>query len=341
MFRPHGHRWVIALIVFFLSADTVVLARASGLLRLPRELSDIQRVRQGAATVVARYEELARQAGVDKDREVDEALARWRNQANSVLAAVDVARVVSQSQEVQRVISRAVLRKQESIIVEILQKDPGVRRWLLPPLLIQVVGGPSGAILLQPQPVVTSETQAELSRRPELLGFAQMLEFEISQGKVEPVRPQDQWRRLRQLQAEARALQRSIEQAREWAALSPLSGPGVVVEASDAPGGYLWDEIVHEEDIVDIVTALFAAGARGVDVGGVRWQARSWVRCVGPVIVVADRPVPANPVVIRAVGDPEKLADAVAPIAIRFSELGKKLEVTAVDRLTLPAAQES
>lgn len=330
---------ISGLILAFLFTDTLVLARASGLLRLPRELSEVQRIRQGAAAVVRQYEELARQTGVDDDPEVKAVLASWRRQGGSVLATVDVARLVSHSREVQRVISRALARRQEILVGEILQNDPGVQRWLSPPILVQVVGGSTGALLVQPQQVVTAQTEEELARRPELLGFAQVLEFEISQGKVRAVSSEDQWRRLRQLQAEVKLLQRSIEQAREWAALATLSGPGVVIEASDAPGGYLWDEIVHEEDIVGIVTALFEAGARGVDVGGVRWQAQTWVRCVGPVVMVRNKAVPANPVVIRAVGDPERLREAVEPLQQSFSHLGKRLSVATVDSLTLPAAQ--
>ncbi|MBE3578178.1 MAG: DUF881 domain-containing protein [Limnochordales bacterium] len=340
MLLTHRQGLVSGLILAFLFTDTLFLARATGLLRLPQELTEIQRIRQGAAAVVRQYEELARQSGVDEDPEVKAVLASWRRQGGSVLATVDIARLVSHSREVQRVISQALARKQERLVAEILQKDRGVQRWLSPPVLVQVVGGPTGALLVQPRQVVTAQTEEELARHPDLLGFAQVLEFEISQGKVRPVSSQDQWRRLRQLKTEVEVLQRSIEKARQWAALSPLSGPGVVIEASDAPGGYLWDEIVHEEDIVGIVTALFGAGAQGVDVGGVRWQAQTWVRCVGPVVMVRDKAVPANPVVIRAIGDPERLQEAVKPIQEVFARLGKRLTVTAVDSLVLPAGQQ-
>ena len=82
----------------------------------------------------------------------------------------------------------------------------------------------------------------------------------------------------------------------------PLEGPGVIVEAADAPGGYLWAEIVHDQDIREIVNSLYHAGAEGWRIGSWRLGTAGWVRCVGPVVVVNGETVAANPIVIRAVG---------------------------------------
>ena len=60
-------------------------------------------------------------------------------------------------------------------------------------------------------------------------------------------------------------------------------------------------------------------------------------RCAGPVVLVNQRPIVVNPIVIKAVGDPELLERAVQEIADRFALLGKRLEVRRTERVSLAA----
>ncbi|MBE3583241.1 MAG: DUF881 domain-containing protein [Limnochordaceae bacterium] len=342
MARVEFSRLLSSLVLVFITLDSLVLARANGLIRLPQELSQVQRVRQGAQIVVQQYEEWARQTQVGDDPQVQQALSRWQAEAHSVLAVVDVARLISQSREVQQTISRAIERRQRNIIVDMLAADPGVRRWWAPTVTFYVVGGTPGIRVLQQQAVVTTPTIEAIAHRPELAGFAQILELEVSQGRLRLVSQDDQWQRLQQLQAEMLILQHSLDRIKQLAALSAVTGPGVVVEASDRPGGYLWDEIVHEEDIETIVSSLADAGAIGIEVGGVRWNAQSWIRCIGPVIVVNGKTVSANPVVVRAVlpvgQDPQRLVEALSAVQRSFAQLGKRLAIHPERELTLPAS---
>ena len=80
-----------------------------------------------------------------------------------------------------------------------------------------------------------------------------------------------------------------------------------------------------------------AAGAAGVEIRGQRITVRSSVRCAGPVVLVNQRPIVVNPIVIKAVGDPELLERAVQEIADRFALLGKRLEVRRTERVSLAA----
>lgn len=140
---------------------------------------------------------------------------------------------------------------------------------------------------------------------------------------------------LERLKADYDSLRRALEEARDIAGLSALEGSGVIVRAYDAEGGYTWDKIVHDRDIRDIVNLLFDAGARGIEVGGERLVTRSSIRCAGPVVLVNNRVVPVDPVVIRAVGEPNVLARALQGIRRDFRHQGKRLEIVKEEKLAV------
>ena len=86
-----------------------------------------------------------------------------------------------------------------------------------------------------------------------------------------------------------------------------------------------------------MVNELFAAGAKGVAVGGQRLVTTSPIRCVGPVIRVNQKEIRANPVTIEAVGDPEVLASGLD--IIRFSlefHRNFRVEVEEKESIVLP-----
>ncbi|MFZ5925106.1 MAG: DUF881 domain-containing protein [Bacillota bacterium] len=143
--------------------------------------------------------------------------------------------------------------------------------------------------------------------------------------------------RIRALQEEIRALQDELTVIRERAGVAELRGPGMIVHAYDARNGYQSREIVHEKDIKDILNLLFYAGARGAEVGGQRIVAQSSIRCAGPVLLVNQQLVPVNPVVIKAVGDPDALKRALTEVEGRFERDGKRLEIKVQALVTLAA----
>lgn len=143
--------------------------------------------------------------------------------------------------------------------------------------------------------------------------------------------------RIRALQEEIGVLQEELSAIRERAGVVELSGPGIIVHAYDARNGYQSRDIVHERDIKDILNLLLYAGARGAEVGGQRIVAQSSIRCAGPVLLVNQQPVPVNPVVIKAVGDPDALEGALAEVEGRFERDGKRLETKAQELVTLAA----
>lgn len=98
----------------------------------------------------------------------------------------------------------------------------------------------------------------------------------------------------------------------EMAGLAPVAGPAVRVTLTDAPADFTPVGVdgdllvVHEQDIQDVVNALFAGGAEAMTVQGQRVISTTAVKCVGNTVVLHGVPY-APPYVITAIGDQEAL----------------------------------
>ncbi len=72
--------------------------------------------------------------------------------------------------------------------------------------------------------------------------------------------------RIETLSHEINTLSSLYKQISEESGFMEVSGEGVIIQAYDAEGGSLWDEIVHDADILDIINCLMDSGAKGVQV---------------------------------------------------------------------------
>ncbi|MEU0600593.1 DUF881 domain-containing protein [Streptomyces sp. NPDC006393] len=102
----------------------------------------------------------------------------------------------------------------------------------------------------------------------------------------------------------------------------PVKGKAVTVTLDDAPPnataklpGYPEPQpdylVIHQQDLQAVVNALWHGGARGIKVMDQRLISTSAVRCVGNTLILQGR-VYSPPYKITAVGDPEKLQQALA-----------------------------
>lgn len=104
------------------------------------------------------------------------------------------------------------------------------------------------------------------------------------------------------------------------AGLLPVSGRGIIITMEDAAAvGELdaEDYIIHAEDIHDILDELKVNGAQAISINDERVISTTNPVCAGPTIIVNDRRYPA-PYVIKAIGDPDVLYEAIetmAPVA--------------------------
>ncbi|MFH9551123.1 DUF881 domain-containing protein [Streptomyces sp. NPDC051445] len=101
-----------------------------------------------------------------------------------------------------------------------------------------------------------------------------------------------------------------------------VKGEAITVTLNDAPPnataklpGYPEPQpdylVIHQQDLQAVVNALWRGGARGIKVMDQRLISTSAVRCVGNTLILQGR-VYSPPYKIQAVGDPEKLQQALA-----------------------------
>ncbi|KPI26916.1 DUF881 domain-containing protein [Streptomyces sp. NPDC048253] len=101
-----------------------------------------------------------------------------------------------------------------------------------------------------------------------------------------------------------------------------VKGKAITVTLNDAPPnataklpGYPEPQpdylVIHQQDLQAVVNALWQGGAQGIKVMDQRLISTSAVRCVGNTLILQGR-VYSPPYKIQAVGDPEKLQQALA-----------------------------
>ncbi|MBD0423608.1 DUF881 domain-containing protein [Streptomyces sp. NPDC052309] len=108
----------------------------------------------------------------------------------------------------------------------------------------------------------------------------------------------------------------------EKAGTQELKGEAISVTLDDAPPdataklpGYPEPQpdylVIHQQDLQAVVNALWQGGAEGIKVMDQRLISTSAVRCVGNTLILQGR-VYSPPYKITAVGDPERLKQALA-----------------------------
>lgn len=113
----------------------------------------------------------------------------------------------------------------------------------------------------------------------------------------------------------SKVLNDSLQEAKMFAGLTEVEGPGVTVTLRDStkPMPAQADPRaanIHDGDVLQVVNVLWHAGAEAICVNKHRIITRSSFTCVGLVILVDGTPI-ASPVVIQAIGDPETLKGAL------------------------------
>lgn len=150
--------------------------------------------------------------------------------------------------------------------------------------------------------------------------------------------------------SEARKIDARADAAAPQVGLAAVSGPAVEVTLDDAgytretlPEGYSVDDVVvHQQDLQGVVNALWAGGAEAIMVQGHRIISTSSVQCVGNTLYLQGR-VYSPPYTVTAVGDPDRLHDALAadPVVSTYRQwaevIGLGYEVKDLAEAELPA----
>lgn len=261
---------------------------------------------------------LAKDLDVEERTSVKEKLATFRYELDLAEDSADFARLLfTHGRQVQETILKewdALLREEIIKLIDrdkSLQKQPGKIQFTL-----QVSPGDGASA---DPPVLHEDSLEEIWDLYLEGGMSQeqVFRIEAEEGRSRMLVPYDPLDYAQALSEELDNLRVSMHELRVAAGLAEMSGPGVLIKLFDGQNGYVDGDLIHDTDVRDLVNELFAAGAKGVAVGGQRLIATSPIRCVGPVIRVNQKEIPANPVVIEAIGDSEVLASALD--IIRFS----------------------
>lgn len=98
-----------------------------------------------------------------------------------------------------------------------------------------------------------------------------------------------------------------------------VSGPGILVELSDAPATTAIDPdqnvsnndlVVHQQDLDAVMNALWRGGAEAMSVQGIRITPQVQLRCIGNVILIGSQTF-APPYQIEAIGDEQTMLASI------------------------------
>jgi uncharacterized protein YlxW (UPF0749 family) len=134
--------------------------------------------------------------------------------------------------------------------------------------------------------------------------------------------------------------------ARMMAGMIAVTGPGVEVTLRDSsqvaqpgvdPNAYL----IHDEDVLRIISTLRAAGAEALAINDQRILAITEIKCAGPTISVNGTRVGA-PFVIKAIGDPATLESALTMrggVVDNLKYFNINVDVVPMDKVDIPGHQ--
>jgi len=283
---------------------------------------------------------LAKNLGVDSRSQVREALSRFSYEIDLAANMEDLNSVIiTHGSRVQEKILQEYEAKQRDTVLMLVNQDPQIHE-LEGKHELSIVLDRQNGVQVEPLNILTTETIQEIKNSVALGEHYQdiTINIEVEDGLAKLQIPLNTAEQIRSLSKEIDSLRVTIHDLRTQAGFAPMTGPGIIIEIYDKADGYTSDAIIHETDVRDIVNELFAAGARGVAVGNQRLTVTSAIRCVGPSILVNDERIAVNPVVIKAIGDPDVLASGLDIIRITLQVSRElTLEIKKTDNLTLPA----
>ena len=323
-------RIVLLLWLGVMILNTWVLASGRGLTYGLGEVSEDRVYKQATQAIIQYYRQVASAAGVQNEKAVKTALAGMQKTAQGQAGTDALTDLLTHVGSVEAAIGSEMRKRYRETVLKIIRADPQARRGDQVSTVLII-----GQEVIEGKELLSSTTLQRLKEAAALETMTELVGVGVKAGEVSILPPARELQYYETMELELEEMGRRLDGVRRATGQMAIAGPGVIIQAGDAPGGYLWEEIVHEQDIREIVNSLYFAGARGVEVGGRRFGAGGWVRCVGPVVVVNGKTVAANPVVIKAVGQPQQLAKSLKELQEIFAQTGKRLDIERVEHLEL------
>lgn len=315
------------LIIVIIILNCVLIARFLGDIYLPGETSSLEKARQGAQSVVSYSENLARSYGVVEKKPIKDVLAKFKYEIEKADSEDEVASLmVDYGRQIQDTIFRELQNKRINKILNIVNKQE------LPIDGRITISSVDGKIkFVDSQEILTDETKEKLAG----VSLNQTIELKIENSTASLSTAGSFFNQVDFLQTKVASLERQLKVVKQKGGYAALSGEGIIVRVYDKEGELENTGVVHDSDIRDIINELLIVGARGIEVGGQRLTAISPIRCVGPTILVNNKPIPVNPIIIKAVGDPDVLKSSLDIIKNQLESFGIKLEIIKEEEVLL------
>ena len=281
---------------------------------------------------------LAADLGVQNRPSVKEVLAQFNYEIDLSKDNDELSRVIFNS---SRQVQETILREWDSLfrekIIGLINQDENLKKTTEKKQFTLRISSSEGTSC-DPD-ILQEDTLREVNNLYAEAGMTQeqVFRIEVEEGRSRMLVPYNPLDYIQSLTEEIDTLRVSLHEVRVTSGLAEMSGPGIIIKFYDAHNGFEASDIIHDSDVRDMVNELFAAGAKGVAVGGQRLIATSPIRCVGPVIRVNQKEISANPIVIEAVGDPEVLSSGLD--IIRFSlefHRNFRIDIEEKDNIVLP-----
>ncbi len=139
-------------------------------------------------------------------------------------------------------------------------------------------------------------------------------------------------------------LKTRLDRVRAFAGFTELEGPGVKVTLNDSqetlkPGDDPNLYVLHDEDVIKVLNELKAAGAEAIAMNDHRVIVNTEIRCIGPTVLMNQTVRLSPPFVIKAIGDPDTLFNALKMKGGVMDSLkwwGIEVEVEKVTKMVIP-----
>jgi uncharacterized protein YlxW (UPF0749 family) len=136
-----------------------------------------------------------------------------------------------------------------------------------------------------------------------------------------------------------------LDMARIGAGLVDVTGPGIEVTLNDSnkavqPGENPNLYVLHDEDVLNVINELKAAGAEALSINDQRMLANSEIRCIGPTILTNKSYRLTPPCIIKALGNQDNMINSLqmrGGIIEQLNFWGIQVSVRRVDNLVVPA----
>ncbi|NLW16222.1 MAG: DUF881 domain-containing protein [Firmicutes bacterium] len=337
---PGRQTVVIAMLVIVLLGNILMLGRSLNLFYLPGEKNALELAKENSFTLISYIERWANEQGLSGLQSVRDLVARLQYDVSRSRSLEELAQVMlNGGASAKEILDMERAAKRREVLQNLINDDPGIAR-VRQKITINISNEQGTEVSVHdPAGVLSEQTITAIKEHPLCSLAFDNISIEVVDGTAKAVNIRSLYDQVKALQQETQTLQAELRSIKSLAGFASVTGAGVRLKLYDSPGGYTSGDIVHDTDIRDIVNELFAAGAVAVSVGGQRLTTTSSIRCVGPVVLVNQKQIVVNPVVIEAVGDPEVLFSSMDLIINTFTaSRGIVIEVEKEAELTLPAA---